>query len=369
MTTLRQVLDVLETLAPARFALPGDRIGLQIGDPEATVERAVVALDASMGLVERAVEIGAQLAVCHHPVIWDPLKTLNTADYVGAKVASLVRRGVAFVAAHTNWDAARGGINDTLASLLGLVDPGPFGSVASEERLKVTVFVPEDGVETMLDALASAGAGEIGRYRRCGFIGSGTGTYLGGEGTHPALGKPGRAERVAESRLEAVLPMARRESVERAIRAAHPYEEPALDFYRLTDLATMPLGRIGALPNPTTLRSFVSSVDRILATRSLAWGNPDATVRTVAVCGGAADDEWRAAKEAGANVLVTGEVKQHVGLEVSESDFGIVAAGHHATEHPGCAALRDRLAEAIPDVRWDLYAPDPGRSGRPFAGA
>jgi len=65
-------------------------------------------------------------------------------------------------------------------------------------------------------------------------------------------------------------------------------------------------------------------------------------------------------------VLVTGEVKQHVGLEVSENGFAIVAAGHYATEHPGCVALRDRMATAMPEVEWIVFEPKAGHAGRPF---
>jgi putative NIF3 family GTP cyclohydrolase 1 type 2 len=86
----------------------------------------------------------------------------------------------------------------------------------------------------------------------------------------------------------------------------------------------------------------------------------------VAVVGGAADGEWKAAQRAGASVLVTGEVKQHVALEASESGFAIIAAGHYATEQPGCSALRDRMATAMDGVDWALFEPEPGSAGRPF---
>ncbi|HWA82839.1 MAG TPA: Nif3-like dinuclear metal center hexameric protein, partial [Fimbriimonadaceae bacterium] len=99
------------------------------------------------------------------------------------------------------------------------------------------------------------------------------------------------------------------------------------------------------------------------------WGKPDRPIKKLAVVGGAADSEWRDARQAGADAFLTGEVKQHVGLEVVEEGFAIIASGHYATEHPGCRALRDRLAEAMPDVEWLLYEPEPGLAGRPVWGA
>jgi hypothetical protein len=81
------------------------------------------------------------------------------------------------------------------------------------------------------NALFEAGAGQIGNYERCSWYTQGTGTFLGGEGTSPALGEAGREERVAELRLETVFPSERQDEVIAALRRVHPYEEPAFDIY------------------------------------------------------------------------------------------------------------------------------------------
>jgi hypothetical protein len=88
------------------------------------------------------------------------------------------------------------------------------------------------------DALFAAGAGRIGDYERCSWYVAGTGTFLGGEGTSPSLGESGREERVAELRLETVYPVDREADVVRALREAHPYEEPAFDLYPLAEPPT-----------------------------------------------------------------------------------------------------------------------------------
>jgi hypothetical protein len=100
---------------------------------------------------------------------------------------------------------------------------------------KLVVFVPEAALDYLREALFVAGAGRIGAYERCSWYTEGTGTFLGGEGTDPVLGRPGREERVRELRLETVYPAEREAEVVRALRAAHPYEEPAFDLYPLAD--------------------------------------------------------------------------------------------------------------------------------------
>jgi hypothetical protein len=98
---------------------------------------------------------------------------------------------------------------------------------------KLVVFVPAEALEVVRDALFAAGAGRIGNYERCSWYTAGTGTFLGGEGSDPVLGKAGREERVTELRLETVFPAERQADVVAALREAHPYEEPAFDIYAL----------------------------------------------------------------------------------------------------------------------------------------
>ena len=100
---------------------------------------------------------------------------------------------------------------------------------------KLVVFVPREALADVREALFAAGAGRIGDYERCSWYTAGTGTYLGGRATAPSLGEAGREERVAELRLETVYPVEREAEVIAALRAAHPYEEPAFDLYELIE--------------------------------------------------------------------------------------------------------------------------------------
>ena len=95
------------------------------------------------------------------------------------------------------------------------------------------MFVPPSALDAVRDALFAAGAGRIGGYERCSWYTEGIGTFLGGVSTRPAIGEAGQEERVPELRLETVYPDEVHEQVVAALRAAHPYEEPAFDVYAL----------------------------------------------------------------------------------------------------------------------------------------
>jgi hypothetical protein len=98
---------------------------------------------------------------------------------------------------------------------------------------KLVVFVPREALDPLRAALFEAGAGRIGEYEHCSWYTAGTGTFLAREGASPSVGEVGREERVAELRLETVFPAERHDDVIAALRAAHPYEEPAFDVYAL----------------------------------------------------------------------------------------------------------------------------------------
>ena len=101
------------------------------------------------------------------------------------------------------------------------------------DRYKLVWFVPAEALDITRDAVFEAGAGRIGEYERCSWYTAGTGTFLGGDETDPAVGESGREEHVPELRVETVVPADRVEEVVEALRVAHPYEEPAYDVYSL----------------------------------------------------------------------------------------------------------------------------------------
>jgi ribonuclease HI len=105
----------------------------------------------------------------------------------------------------------------------------------SGERRKLVVFVPVEALEAVREAVFAAGAGRIGDYERCSWHVLGTGGFRPGDGANPTIGQPGQDERVQEARLETVYPVEREAEIVRALRAAHPYEEPAFDLYPLLE--------------------------------------------------------------------------------------------------------------------------------------
>jgi len=352
MPTLGDVVAALERRYPTSWAATWDAVGLVCGAPEDTVARVLFAVDPVAATVQQAVETGAQLLVTHHPLFLSGVHGVPATSYKGRLVHTLIRHGIGLYAAHTNADSADPGVSDALAAALGLTELRPLQPDPAEPLDVLVTYVPEADTERLVDALSAAGAGAIGDYSRCAWLGEGTGTFLPGARAAPAIGTVGSIARVGETRVEMVLPRPLRARVRAALVAAHPYEEPAYSFLEAAALPSRRgTGRIGRLTAPMSLRAFVEHVSRSLprtAAGIRAAGDPDRQVRDVAVCGGAGDSLLPAATAAGVDCYVTGDLRHHRTSEHLEAGGpAVVDAGHWASEWPWLAAAAGGLRRAL----------------------
>jgi len=271
---LDDILPVLRGIAPEHLAEPWDKVGLHIGNPSQRVSKGLLCIDLTEAVMAEAVKLKAELVVAYHPVLFEPVARLTGSDWKQRVVAGAVRRGVAVYCPHTALDAARGGINDWLCDGLGEAEVtfAITDHVAKHDRYKVVVFVPGDEADAVRTAMLMEGAGDIGDYSGCSYNGQGFGTFVAGAGSKPTIGKVGRFERVSELRLEMVCDGRDVGSVVRAAKAAHSYEEPAVDVYKLAD--DIPAqdeaagaGRIVELSRPASVAAVVGRVRR-----RLGWG-------------------------------------------------------------------------------------------------
>ena len=119
--TVQSVLQVLQQYAPVELACDWDNVGLLV-DAGRPVSRIATALDITPAVVAEAAQNGCELIVAHHPVIFHPFKRIEAGDVP----ALLLQNGISAICMHTNLDAAPGGVNDTLADILGIRDTAVF---------------------------------------------------------------------------------------------------------------------------------------------------------------------------------------------------------------------------------------------------
>jgi dinuclear metal center YbgI/SA1388 family protein len=345
---IADLVGAMETIAPTRFAASWDNVGLLVGDPDAPLQRVLLAIDCTPEVLGEAKQAQSSAVVAYHP----PLFAAQKRFVAGSVAFDAARAGVALYSPHTALDAALGGTNDVLADAVGLKDRTPLHPVvAGDGELKLVTFVPAEHIEAVSRAVFAAGAGHIGKYSSCSFRAAGTGTFFGEEGTHPVVGQAGKLEEAAELRLETVVQASRVTDVVRALRAAHPYEEPAFDLVKLAAAPTgLGMGRVGAV-EPCDLRTLVSRIKSALAVPSvLVSGQLGRKVSRVAVCAGSGANLVDDAVRAGAEVLVTGEVRHHDALRAAAAGLALVCTRHSTSERAVLAPLANRLQAALSGV-------------------
>ena len=342
------IVGIINKIAPMALAEAWDNPGLQIGDPAAEVTRVMVALDPTPDVIDSALEASCQLLVTHHPLIFKPLKSISTATPHGALIQKAIKGGVSIVSLHTNYDIAGGGLNDLLASKIGLSSCVSLRITAACELVKLVVFVPVAQLDQVRSALFPFAAAQ-GKYRDCSFATGGIGTFTPLEGAEPFIGTAGVLATVNEERLELLIERTLLPRAVKAMLSVHPYEEPAFDVYPLLNEGEkLGLGRVGRLPEPVTLAEYAGRLRKVLASPALRYvGDPAARISKVALCSGSGASLLHDAVRSGADVLVTGDVKYHEAREAEDLGLTLIDAGHFPTEIIMVHEITERLGRAL----------------------
>jgi dinuclear metal center YbgI/SA1388 family protein len=354
----------MDRLAPLRLAESWDNVGLLVGDEadDLTPARVLLTIDATVAVIDEAIEAECAAIVAYHPPLFASMKRV-----VAPSIAHrLSRSGLSVYSPHTALDAASGGTNDALADLVGMTDRRPLRAAATPAAsggreagsLRLVTFVPAEAADKVAEALFAAGAGRIGAYRECSFRGLGEGTFFGEEGTAPRVGQAQRRETVREVKLETTLPESLALAVVQALRAAHPYEEPAFDLLRRENVEARPRyvralgqGRIGAVAGDR--RDVLARVQRGIARGTgglLVAGPREGAARTVAVLAGSAGELLHEALDQGADVVLTGEVRHHDALAAAARGATVICTLHSNSERLALPSLADRLREELPGL-------------------
>jgi dinuclear metal center YbgI/SA1388 family protein len=252
-TRIKDILSGLNEHAPFSLAEAWDNIGLLLGDTERRVSSLLIGLDPTCSLVDEAVALGADTIVTHHPLIFRPLPTINTAEPVGKFIEKAVLNRISVIACHTNLDSAVNGVSDALARALGLVDLVPLVAHAQATD-------------------PSQGMGRIGRFPE-------------------------------------------------------------------------------ALASPVFLRRLGTALD--LPSVSIAGRLPE-TVTTVALCGGSGSDLAAVARERGADLYLTAEIKHNIARWAEELGFCLIEGSHYGTERHAVALLADLLESENQARSWGI---------------
>jgi len=346
---LSKVVNRIENRFPLQWAEDWDRSGLLVGDGWSEIRFILLALDPSPAVIEEAGTKGADLIITHHPPDLAPPQRVVKGDPLGHAYYAAARAGIALYAMHTVLDVSPISPSFALASQLDLLDTKAIVPTDGGKYQKLVVFVPENHLDDVRDAISKGGAGRIGKYSDCSFSTSGEGTFLPGHDARPFSGIRGHLKKEKERRFETIVPVERIDDVVEAMIKAHPYEEVAYDLYPLANApGRLGYGAVGDLSRPTSLLEIAQDLKGLLPSGGISvCGKSEARITRVAVLGGTGGDFIDKTIAAGADVLITGEMKYHQFRYAEARGLSIITAGHFATEWVVLPVLKSELESTI----------------------
>ena len=349
MMKVQEIIRCIEEWAPPALQESYDNSGLILGNPNDKVNGVMLCLDVTEEVVEEAKSKKCNLIVSHHPLIFQPIKRLNGKTQKERTILKLIRSEIALYAAHTSLDNAEKGINHALAGLLGVSRLKTLIPKAGLLK-KLVTFCPIDHTEKVRKALFDAGAGNIGNYDSCSFNLQGTGSFRANDYATPFVGKRNQLHLEPETRIETIFPSYLQSRILEALLASHPYEEVAYDIYSLdNDYENVGSGVVGLLNKPSEPKAFLLKVKKALGIKTLNYSHfTKKSISRVAICSGSGSFAIMPALAAGADALITADVRYH-DYQIPEGKLLLIDAGHYETEVIVKEILFNRLCEKFPN--------------------
>ena len=347
--TIKDIIVLLEEMAPLAYAEDFDNVGLLVGNANNEATGVLVCHDALENVIDEAIAKNCNLVVCFHPILFSGIKKITGKNYVERTVIKAIKNDIAIYAVHTALDNHKNGVNKMFCDALGLVNTKILIPKQHFIKKLVTYTVPENA-EKLRNALFEAGAGNIGNYEDCSFNSNGTGTYKGNENSNPKVGERLEFVQAEEVKIEVIFEKHLQSKILKALFTNHLYEEVAYEIYDLqNEHQNIGLGMVGELENEMNEVDFLNFVKIKMQCGGIRHSKfLNKPIKKVAVLGGSGSFAIKNAILAGADVFLTSDLKYHQFYE-SENQIVIADIGHFESERYTKNYIVDYLTKKIPN--------------------
>ena len=347
--TIREITEYIESIAPLSLQESYDNAGLIIGDKNEETNGVLLCIDVTEEVLNEAIEKKCKLVISHHPLIFKGVKKINGKNFVEKLIIKAIKNDIAIYAAHTNLDNIINGVNSIIAEKLGLKNIKIL-SPKKDILKKLITFCPLSHAEIVRKALFDSGAGNIGNYDSCSYNTEGKGTFRALDNANPFVGKLNELHYEEEIRIEIIYPSYLENKILEALFSSHPYEEVAYDLIPLKNKSLdIGSGIIGELENEVNTEDFLLRLKDITQTKCIRHTKIIKNkIKKIAFCGGSGSFLIGDSIAAGADIMVTGDIKYH---DFFEADNKIILAdiGHYESEQYTKDLLSALLIKKFPN--------------------
>ena len=353
---IAEIIQTIEDFAPISYQESYDNAGLLIGDKMAVCTGVLICLDAIESVIDEAIDKICNLVVAHHPIIFSGLKKITGSNYIERTVIKAIKNDVAIYAAHTNLDNMRLGVNNMIADKLGLKNR----KILHPKRgllKKLSTYVPKESKDVLLNALFTAGAGNIGNYSECSFSVEGSGTFKGNEESNPKVGEKNIRSTEIESKIEVIFPDYLEAKILKTLIENHPYEEVAYEVISLdNDYQNIGSGLIGELEHPVSENDFLEILKNKMEAKSIRYSKLiSKNILKVALCGGSGSFLLSKAIAQQADIFITADFKYHQFFDADNQTI-IADIGHYESEHFTAQLFNKIISDKFPTFAVQISA-------------
>lgn len=344
---VKEVIAMLEELAPLAYSEDFDNTGLLVGDANANVSAILVTLDTLESVVDEAIEKNCNLIVSFHPIIFSGLKKITGKTYVERVVQKAIKHDIALFSNHTALDNSWNGVNAMICEKLKLKNRSVL-IPQNESIKKLITFAPSKDAEKVRNALFSVGAGNIGNYENCSFNIEGNGSFKGNQASNPVKGNKGEIHFEAETQIGITFAKHLQNTILKALFESHPYEEVA---YEITTLENqnqhLGMGMIGEFEKAKDEKEFLKFLKETMKTDCVRYSALlQKPIKKVALLGGSGSFAIEAAKKAGADAFISADFKYHDFFK-AENTILLADIGHYESEQYTKELLHSFLKKKI----------------------
>ena len=351
---VKDVTNYLETIAPLQLQEEYDNAGLIIGDGNDRIKGVLICLDVTDEVLNEAINLKCNLIIAHHPLIFSGIKKINHSSFPSSCVYKAIQNGINIYAIHTNLDNVPQGVNGKIADILNLNSREILKPL--NNLLKLVVFVPNNHLDSVRDAVFEAGGGHIGLYSNCSFTSEGLGTFLPKDGAEPFSGKLNELSTEKEQKFETILPNFKLHEVISAMKLSHPYEEVAYDVYPLLNSSSFGSGLVGNLDNDVSELEFLSQLKSKFHISSIRHTQLlKRKIKRVAVCGGSGSFLLPCAISKNADIFITSDFKYHQFFDANNQIL-VADIGHYESEQFTIDLIGDILMKKFTNFAIRLTA-------------
>lgn len=321
---LSKLIKNFELFYPTHLASDWDNVGLQIGDANKEVKKVLTVLEITEDVIDEAIEKEIDLIISHHPIIFNSIKSLNYSDSHVNKIITLIKNDIAVYAAHTNVDLANNGMNDWLASVLGIERARALAVETYEEYLHISIEIDKSQINEVIDLLDEIGSGDRGDVLQKVTV------------TPTTSFKAFEKDRKVHDNmciinafiLETEIPV-----LKKLMKSYNLKHKQSTIFYTSTKTENMRkqygIGRFGSI-KPKTLESLASEIKQKFDIDGVKIvGSRETIISKVAIVGGSGSSYIDSAIACRADVLITGDTSYHQAQHALENNICLIDAGHH----------------------------------------